>query len=302
MRAVVAFALTLAVVGPGAWLWGQPSGPPRVTVLPTSDGPTYLIEDGAGRRVLIGGGESGGAALAAFAERFPPWDRRVDALVLPPPFAAHLPGATEIVRRAEVRRVVELGGPGAKPPTRYDPWQLATVDRGRVPERLWGYAALPLAGATLDLVAPDAPDGVPLRLPSRAPKPDASTARTTAKPTGATASEANAAPGAYARLSNGHVSVLLALGMPGEAVPGFGRLRGPTFLVAPSSPALPALVAATGPQSLVALVDAATADLATTPIARTLAVPRGVPVTLALDGDAVRLTGVANLPAWAGKR
>ncbi len=298
MRAVVAFVLTLALAGPGAWLWGQPSGPPRVTLLPTSDGPTYLIEDGAGRRVLIGGGESGGAVLAAFAERFPPWDRRMDALVLPPPFAAHLPGATEIVRRAEVRRVVEMGGPGAKPPGRYDPWQLATVDRGRVPERLWGHAALSLAGATLDLVAPDAPDGVPLRLPSRTPKPD-STTRT--KPTGAAASELDAAPGAYARLSNGRVSVLLALGTPGEAVPGFGRLRGPTFLVAPASPALPALVAATGPQSLLVLVDAATADPAAS-FNRTLAVPRGVPVTLSLDGDMVRVAGVANLPAWAANR
>lgn len=298
MRAVLVFVAMLVVAGPAAWFAGQPGGLPRVTVLPTPDGPTYLIEDGAGRRVLLGGGEQN-AALAAFADRTPPWDRRVDALVLPPPFVAHLPGATEIVRRAGVRRVIELGGPGQKPPQRYDPWQLATLDRGRVPERLWGHAALPLAGATLDLVAPTAPDGVPLRLPTRAPKPDSTTR---AKPTGPATSEADAAPGAYARLSNGRATVLLALGTPGEAVPGFARLRGPAFLVASPSPALPALVVATQPHALLTFADAAAPDPAVAH-PHALVVPRGVAVTLRLDGDAVRVEGVANLPAWvSGKR
>src|SRR3954452_23019128 len=123
----------------------RPGGPAQITVLPTADGITYLIEDGDGRRIIVGGGAADGA-LRAFSERTMPWDRRIDLLVLPPPFRDHLPGATEIVRRADVKRVIELGGPGGKPPQRYDPWQLATLDRGHIPERLWGHAALPLAG------------------------------------------------------------------------------------------------------------------------------------------------------------
>ena len=184
---------------------GRPTGPARITVLPTADGITYLIEDDDGRRIIVGGGATDGA-LRAFSERTPPWDRRVDLLVLPPPFRDHLPGATEIVRRTNVRRVIELGGPGGKPPQRYDPWQLATLDRGRIPERLWGHAAIPLArGVMLDLVAPEAPDGVPLKLPAKAPKP-AGNGRSTAT-SAAADPEADAASGGYLRLSNGSATL-----------------------------------------------------------------------------------------------
>jgi len=297
MRNVLVFVAVLALAGPAAWFGGQPGGPPRVTVLPTATGPTYLIEDGAGHRVLVGGGDAS-AALQALSDRVPPWDRRIDLLVLPPPFAAHLTGATEIVRRAETRRIIELGGPGAKPSPRYDAWELATFDRGRVPERLWGYAHLPLAGGvSLDLVTPNAPDGVPARLPGSAPRAS-SGPPSRAKPTGATASEANAAPGAYLRLTNGRASVLLALGTPGDTLPGFARLREPTFLVAPTAPTLPDLAAAVQPHALLALADAKDADPSALP-ARTLTVPRGMAVTLALYGDGVRVEGVPNLPAWA---
>jgi hypothetical protein len=88
---------------------GRPSGPARITVLPTADAITYLIEDDDGRRIIVGGGGSD-AALRAFSERTLPWQRRVDLLVLPPPFRDHLPGATEIVRRTNVGRVIEMGG------------------------------------------------------------------------------------------------------------------------------------------------------------------------------------------------
>ena len=167
---VVALAIALSF-GIGV---SRPSGPARITVLPVGDAITYLIEDDDGRRIIVGGGGTD-AALRAFSERTWPWERRVDMLVLPPPFRDHLPGATEIVRRTAVGRVIELGGPGAKPPARYDPWQLATLDRGHIPERLWGHATIPLArGATLDLIAPEAPDGIPLKLPAKAPKPSGS--------------------------------------------------------------------------------------------------------------------------------
>jgi len=301
VRNVLVFAAVLAVTVPAAWFAGQPTGQPRVTVLPTTDGPTYLIEDGAGRRVLIGGGDTG-AALQSLADRALPWDRRVDLLVLAPPFAAHLTGATEVVRRADTRRVIELGGPGTKPPMRYDAWQLATLDRGHVPERLWGYARIPLGnGASLDLITPDAPDGVPARLPAHAPRASGSTtARTKPAPASAIASEANAAPGAYVRLTNGRASVLLALGSPGDAVPGFARLHGTTFLIAPSAATLPDLTAIVQPHALLALTDAANADPAGLP-AHTISVPRGTAVTLMLDGDGVRVQGIVNLPIWANE-
>lgn len=291
---VAALALSLSL---GIGL-GRPSGPARITVLPTADAITYLIEDDDGRRIIVGGGGTDGA-LRAFSERTLPWERRVDLLVLPPPFRDHLPGATDIVRRTQVRRVIEVGGPGAKPPQRYDPWQLATLDGGRIPERLWGHAAIPLArGVTLDLVAPDAPDGIPLTLPARAPKP---TGSGRASPAPAPPDpEAGAAPGGYLRLSNGAATLLLALGAPDATLPGFARLIGPTLLVAPSAPTLPALVGAVRPWGLVALFSGQAPDPATLP-ARTLIVPQGRAFTMLLDPRGIRLRDIPDIPAWAAR-
>ncbi|MCA1666800.1 MAG: hypothetical protein LC793_05240, partial [Thermomicrobia bacterium] len=195
-RNALVFVTTLAVALSFGIGVTRPGGPARITVLPVGDAITYLIEDDDGRRIIVGGGGTD-AALRAFSERTWPWERRVDMLVLPPPFRDHLGGATALVRRTNVGRVIELGGPGAKPPAPYDPWQLATLDRGHVPERLWGHALIPLAhGATLDLVAPDAPDGIPLKLPTKAPKPSRSSR---APPTPADP-ESGAASGGYLRL------------------------------------------------------------------------------------------------------
>lgn len=273
---------------------GRPSGPARITVLPTADAITYLIEDDDGRRIIVGGGGTDDA-LRAFSERTLPWQRRVDLLVLPPPFRDHLPGATEIVRRTNVGRVIELGGPGAKPPQRYDPWQLATLDRGHIPERLWGHVAIPLArGATLDLVAPEAPSGVPLKLPAKAPKPTGS-ARTPSIPADP---EAGAAQGGYLRLSNGSATLLLALGEPDATLPGFPRLIGPTLFVAPDALALPTLAGYVRPWALIDLFSGQAPDPATLP-PHTLIVPRGRAFTMLLDPRGVRLRGIPETPAWA---
>ncbi|MHB8647588.1 MAG: hypothetical protein ACYDAR_17545 [Thermomicrobiales bacterium] len=274
----------------------RPTGPARITVLPVGDAITYLIEDGDGRRIIVGGGGTD-AALRAFSERTWPWDRRVDLLVLPPPFRDHLPGATELVRRTAVGRVIEIGGPGAKPPARYDPWQLAVLDRGQVPERLWGHVTIPLGGgATLDLIAPEAPDGIPLKLPARAPKPSRSarTPQTPADP------EAGTASGGYLRLSNGGASLLVALGAPDATLPGFARLIGPTLFVAPNSPSLPTLAGYVRPWAVIDLFSGTEPDATTLPT-RTLIVPQGRAFTMLLDSHGVRLQGIPDAPTWAAR-
>ncbi len=274
----------------------RPSGPTRITVLPVGDAITYLIEDDDGRRIIVGGGGTD-AALRAFSERTRPWERRVDMLILPPPFRDHLPGATELVRRTDVGRVVELGGPGAKPPSRYDPWQLATLDRGRVPERLWGHATIPLArGATLDLIAPEAPDGIPLKLPAKAPKP----ASGTHAPQSSADPETGAAPGSYLRLSNGGASLLIALGAPDATLPGFARLIGPTLFVAPYVTTLPTLTGYVRPWALVTLFSGMEPDAATLP-SRTLIVPQGHAFTMVLDPHGVRIQNIPDAPAWVAR-
>ena len=290
----LAFVAVLAVALSFGIGLSRPTGPARITVLPVGDAITFLIEDDDGRRIIVGGGGTD-AAVRAFSERTWPWDRRVDMLVLPPPFRDHLPGATDIIQRAMVGRVVELGGPGAKPPARYDPWQLATLNRGRIPERLWGHATIPLArGATLDLIAPEAPDGIPLKLPAKAPKPIGS-ARAPQPPADP---ESGAATGGYLRLSNGQSSLLVALGAPDATLPGFARLIGPTLFVAPNSPSLPTLTGYVRPWALVALFSGPAPDATTLP-SRTLIVPQGQPFTMLLDPHGVRIQNIPNAPAWA---
>lgn len=293
-RNALVFVVTLAIALSFGIGLSRPTGPARITVLPVGDAITYLIEDGDGRRIIVGGGGTD-AALRAFSERTLPWERRVDLLVLPPPFHDHLPGATELVRRTAVGRVVEVGGPGAKPPARYDPWQLAALDRGHVPERLWGHATIPLArGATLDLIAPEAPDGIPLKLPAKAPKPtgNARASQTPADP------ESGAASGGYLRLANGGTSLLVALGAPDATLPGFARLIGPMLFVAPHSPALPVLTGYVRPWALIDLFSGMEPDPATLP-PRTLIVPQGQGFTMLLDPRGVRIQGIPDIPAWA---
>ncbi len=288
------FCAVLTVLVPVGIGVGHPSGLPRITLLPTADGATWLVEDGDGRRILIGGGDSD-AALRALSERAPPWQQRIDMLVLPPPFRQHLPGATSIVQHASVQRIIELGGPGAKPPTRYDPWQLATLDRGHIPERLWSHAAIPLAGgAMLDLIAPDAPDGVPVRLPPRAPQ---TSARTRSKPAAADTG-ADAAQGAFVRLSNGRASVVVALGTPDDTLPGFGRLIGATMLVSPEDAGLMQRVSTLRPWSVVTVATGVGNDTSSIAL-RTLTVPAGSTLTFALDGAQVRTQGLSHPPIWA---
>lgn len=292
-RGAIVFVALLAVLLPlGARLTAA-SGPPRVTLLPTSDGISWLIEDGAGRRIIVGGGETD-SALRALSDRTWPWERHVDLLVLPPPFRQHLPGATDFVRHTTISRIFEIGGPGEKPPARYDPWQLATIDRGHVPERIWGHVSVPLAGATLDLVAPDAPDGVPLRLPQAPPKPPTAGSR----PQAPIAPESAAATGGYLRLTNGAASVLIALGTPDETFPGFAHLVGPTLLIAPQTSTRTGLAAQVRPWAMISIADGTGTDTVGLP-ERSLVIPLGQAFTVLLEGNHLRLHDIPEAPAWA---
>jgi hypothetical protein len=190
----------------------------------------------------------------------------------------------------------EVGGPGDKPPSRYDPWQLATIDSGRIPERIWGHIAIPLAGATLDLVAPDAPDGVPVRLPKAAPKPPPAGSR----PQAPIAPESAAAMGGYLRLTNGTVSVLIALGTPDETFPGFAHLIGPTLLIAPQTSVRTGLAGFARPWATISIADG-TGTEATGLTERGLIVPQGRAFTVLLEGGHLRLRDIPETPAWAAQ-
>jgi competence protein ComEC len=122
----------------------RPDGATRITVLDVGQGDAILLEGGRGGRLLVDGGPDPGRLLVALDERLPPWDRRIDAVVLTHPHEDHVAGLALLLARYRIGRVFEPGmigpGPGygawsaalgsgtaaASGPTR---WALGTGDR-----------------------------------------------------------------------------------------------------------------------------------------------------------------------------
>ncbi len=82
-------------------------------------------------QVLIDGGPGPHAVVSGLAARMPFWDRTIEAVVLSHPHEDHLAGLVEVLRRYEVRRVIE-------PPLEADTplvaeWQRLLEEKGIVP-------------------------------------------------------------------------------------------------------------------------------------------------------------------------
>jgi competence protein ComEC len=100
-------ALTLAVVH-------RPDGSTRITVLDVGQGDAILVEGSRGGRLLVDGGPDPDRLLIELDDRLPPWDRRIDAVVLTHPHEDHVAGLALLLTRYRIGRVFEPGmrGPG----------------------------------------------------------------------------------------------------------------------------------------------------------------------------------------------
>jgi competence protein ComEC len=110
-----AFAgLVVAVAVSGSVVAARPAGSPRISILDVGQGDAILIEGSHGGRLLIDGGPDPDRLLVALDRRIPPWDRRIDAVVLSHPHEDHVAGLALLVERYHVSRVFEPGmrGPG----------------------------------------------------------------------------------------------------------------------------------------------------------------------------------------------
>ncbi|MBI3745273.1 MAG: MBL fold metallo-hydrolase [Chloroflexi bacterium] len=92
----------------------RPDGVPRLTVLDVGQGDAILLQGSRGGRLLIDGGPDPGRLLIALDEYLPPWDRRIDLVILSHPHEDHAAGLAALLTRYAVRRVLEPGmlGPG----------------------------------------------------------------------------------------------------------------------------------------------------------------------------------------------
>ncbi len=83
-------------------------------MLDVGQGDAILVEGSHGGRLLIDGGPDPDRLLVELDRRIPPWDRRIDAVILSHPHEDHVAGLGLLLQRYRVGRVFEPGmrGPG----------------------------------------------------------------------------------------------------------------------------------------------------------------------------------------------
>ena len=107
-------ALVVALVVAGGVVAARPAGVARVSILDVGQGDAILVEGSRGGRLLVDGGPDPDRLLVVLDERIPPWDRRIDAVILTHPHEDHVAGLALLLARYHVGRVFEPGmiGPG----------------------------------------------------------------------------------------------------------------------------------------------------------------------------------------------
>jgi competence protein ComEC len=111
---IALLALAASVLLAAAVVVERPSGRPTVTILDVGQGDAILVEGSRGGRLLVDGGPDPDRLLVELDRRIPPWDRRIDAVILSHPHEDHVAGLALLLARYQVGRTFEPGmiGPG----------------------------------------------------------------------------------------------------------------------------------------------------------------------------------------------
>jgi len=125
-------ALVISITVVGGVIAARPASFARVTILDVGQGDGILVEGSRGGRLLVDGGPDPGRLLVALDGHVPPWDRRIDTLILTHPHEDHVAGLALLLDRYRVGRVFEPGMVGPGPG--YEAW-VERLARPRSPSR-----------------------------------------------------------------------------------------------------------------------------------------------------------------------
>ena len=85
----------------------RPDGLLHLYVLDVGQGDALLLVTPGGERMLVDGGPGKSGVLAGLGRRWPPWDRRLDLVVLSHPDADHVGGLAAVLERYRVGLVLD---------------------------------------------------------------------------------------------------------------------------------------------------------------------------------------------------
>ncbi|MGH2465487.1 MAG: ComEC/Rec2 family competence protein, partial [Candidatus Limnocylindrales bacterium] len=156
IAALASLVLALTVVGAG--LEARPDGRIHITVLDVGQGDAILVEGDRGARMLIDGGPDPDRLIVELDARIPPWDRRIDVLILSHPHEDHAGGLPRLISSYRIGRVFEPGMVGPGPA--YHAFRADLALEGRTPELLSTGDRLRLDSIALRVLWPDR-DAVP---------------------------------------------------------------------------------------------------------------------------------------------
>jgi competence protein ComEC len=99
----------LVIVAALVWIAAAnvPDNRLHICFLDVGQGDAILIETPSGQHILIDGGPADGGLAACLGERLPFWGRRIDLVVSTHPHEDHIGGLVEILKRYEVKQVLE---------------------------------------------------------------------------------------------------------------------------------------------------------------------------------------------------
>ena len=155
---VAAVAVAASVIATALAFAHRPDGRTTIVVLDVGQGDAILVEGSRGGRLLVDGGPDPDRLLVALDERLPPWDRRIDAIVLSHPHEDHVAGLALLLERYRVGQVFEPGMRGPGPG--YAAWAARLAGGNVASGRLSAGDRLTIDDASLEVLWPD-PGSVP---------------------------------------------------------------------------------------------------------------------------------------------